>query len=143
MEYEIREAIYDHKISFKLEQDPVKKAYYYLKPEQDNLQDKYKNYDIGRIVHKMLIEETGESFYYRIPRDKIEGNDETVLDPGASFKDEDLTEIERMIYNKNQADDKLYRLPQTGIYWDDIIETFKVEIEERKRREGVIDEDYY
>ena len=36
MEYEIREAIYEHRISFKIEQDPVKKAYYYLKPEQDN-----------------------------------------------------------------------------------------------------------
>jgi hypothetical protein len=139
MEYEIREAIYEHRISFKIEQDPVKKAYYYLKPEQDNLPDKFKNFDISRIVHNMLIEETGESFYYRIPRDKIKGNNETVFDPGASFNDEDLTEIERIIYKKNQAADELYRLPQTGIYWDDILETFKVEIEERKRREGLID----
>jgi uncharacterized protein YfkK (UPF0435 family) len=103
------------------------------------LPDKFKNFDISRIVHNMLIEETGESFYYRIPRDKIKGNNETVFDPGASFNDEDLTEIERMIYKKNQAADELYRLPQTGIYWDDILETFKVEIEERKRREGLID----
>ncbi len=139
MEYEIREAIYDHRISFKLEQDPVKKAYYYLKPEPDNLPDNFKKYDISRIVHNMLIEETGESFYYRIPRDKIKGDDETVLDAGASFKDEELTEIERMIYKKNQATDKLHRLPKTGIYWDDILETFAVEIEERKRREGLID----
>lgn len=140
MEYEIREAIYENRISFKLEQDPVKKVYYYLKPEPDNLPDKFKQYDISRIVHNMLIEETGESFYYRIPRDKIKSDDETVLDTGASFKDEDLTEVERMIYKNTQAPDKLPRLPKTGIYWDDILETFAVEIEERKRREGLIDQ---
>ncbi len=142
MEFEIRMAIYSHRISFRIEQDPVKKAYYYLKPEIDNLPDKYKNYDLSRIVHKMLIEETGESFYHRIPLDKIEGEGEKVPDASVPFKDEDLTEVERKVYKRNEDAYQLYRLPQTGIHWNDILKTFEAEIMEKMEKEGLINKDY-
>lgn len=142
MELEIRMAIYSHRISFKIEQDPVKKANYYLRPELDNLPDEYKNHDLSRIVHDMLIEETGESFYHRIPLDKIEGEGGKAPGLNVTFKDEDLTEVERKVYKRNEETFQLYRLPQAGIYWNDILKTFEAEIMERMKREGLDGGDY-
>ena len=62
MEYEIREAIYDHRISFKFEQDPQKAITF---PSRSRITCRI----ISKIRYQspyMLIEET-RKLYYRIP----------------------------------------------------------------------------